>query len=126
MIDPERPALRVREHPVDPRQDQVGRDIADHLRIVLDVLEARVAGPAVADDRAAGRDVAGDEAAECGGRVVADHREPDPTRPLALDLDRAGDRQLALVRPPGPDRLGPRAKGAAGLVALPPARPGPP
>src|SRR3954468_23196384 len=36
VIDPERPPLRVREHPMDPGQDQVGRDIADHLRFVLD------------------------------------------------------------------------------------------
>src|SRR3954462_4059008 len=113
VVDAQGPPLRVREHAVDPGQHQVRRDIADHPRVVLDVLEPRVAGPAVTDDRAAGRDVAGDEAAERDGRVVADHREPGPPRPLAPDLDRARDQELALVRPAGPGRLAPGAEGQA-------------
>jgi hypothetical protein len=42
----------------------VGRRATDHLRVVLDVLEALVAGPAVAYNRAAFNDIAGDEAAK--------------------------------------------------------------
>src|SRR3954452_7507313 len=118
VIDPQRPPLRVREHAVDPGQDRVGRGIADHPRVVLDVPEPGVAGPAVTDHRAAVRDVAGDEGAERDRRVVADPRQPGPPRALALDLDRARDQQLALVRPTGPDRLLPCAKGPAGLVDL--------
>jgi hypothetical protein len=94
------------------------RRVADHLRVVLDVLEPLVAGPAVAHHRAADGDHGGDEGAERDGRVVLDHRQPDPARPLASDLDRAGDEQLALVRASGPGGLVVDAKGQAGLVDL--------
>src|SRR4051794_7605234 len=118
VVDAQGPPLRVREDAVDPGQHRVRRRVADHPRVVLDVLEPGVAGPAVTDDRAAGRDVTGDEAAERDRRVVVDHREPDPARPLALDLDRARDQELAVVRSAGPGRLVPGAKGQAGLVHL--------
>src|SRR3954467_5225069 len=39
VVDAQGPALRVREHPVHPGQDRVGRGVADHLRLMLDVLE---------------------------------------------------------------------------------------
>src|SRR3982750_2725744 len=92
--DAQGPTLRVREHPVPPRQDQVGRGVADHPRVVLDVLELGVAGPAVAYHRAAVRDVGADEAAQARGRVVPGPRQPGPPRAPALDLDRAGAQQL--------------------------------
>src|SRR5256885_424355 len=88
VVDPQRPPLRVREHAVDPGQHQVRRGIADHPRVVLDVLEPLVAGPAVAHHRAALGHVAGDEAAQARGRVVLDHRQPGPPRTGAPDLDR--------------------------------------
>src|SRR3954470_20640737 len=113
VVDPQRPPLRVREDAVDPGQHRVRRRVADHPRVVLDVLEPRVAGPAVAHHRAAGGDHGGDEGAERDGRVVLDHREPGPPRALAPDLDRTGDQQLAVVRPPGPGRLAPAAEGQA-------------
>ena len=94
------------------------RGIADHLRVVLDLLEPRVAGPAVAHHRAAGGDRRRRRRRRGRGRVVADHREPGPPRALALDLDRPRDQQLAVVRPPGPGRLAPAAEGQAGLVHL--------
>ena len=81
-------------------------------------LRPRVAGPAVAHHGAADGDRGGDEGAERDRRVVVDHREPDPARPLAFDLDRAGDEELAVVRPAGADRLAPGAKGERGLVHL--------
>src|SRR3954452_22648891 len=118
VVDAQRPPLRVREHPVHPGQHQVGRRVADHLRLVLDVLQPPVARPAVAHHGAAGGDRDGDEGAERHGRAVADHREPDPARPLAFDLDRAGDEQLAAVRPAGAGRLALGAKGERGLVDL--------
>src|SRR5689334_10523630 len=118
VVDAQGPPLRVREHPMHPGQDQVGRRVADHLRVVLDLLQLPVARPAVAHHRAAVRDVAGDECAQALGRVVADHRQPGPPRALALDLDRARDQELAVVRPPGPGRLAVGAKGQAGLVHL--------
>src|SRR3954447_25158175 len=118
VVDAQSPPPRVREHAVDPGQHRVRRRVADHRRLVLDVLEARVAGPAVAHHRAALGHVAGDEGAERDGRVVADHREPGSSRPLAPDLDRTGDEQLALVRAPRPGRLAPARKGQAGLVDL--------
>src|SRR3954447_8763064 len=124
VVDAEPPPLRVREHAVDPRQHQVGRRVADHLRVVLDVRERGVPGPAVADDGAARDDVAGDERVERGGRVVPDHRQPDPARPLAHGLDRPRDQELALVRSAGlgRDRAVLGAKGEAGLVHLHQAR----
>src|SRR4051794_20513872 len=118
VVDTEAPPLGVREHPVHPGQHEVGRRVADHLRLVLDVRERGVPGPAVADDGAARDDVAGDEGAERGGRVVLDPRQPDPPRALALDLDRARDQELALVRAARPDRLVLAAKGDRGLVDL--------
>src|SRR3954447_23635487 len=47
VVDTEAPPLGVREHPVHPGQHQVGRRVADHLRLVLDVRERGVPGPAV-------------------------------------------------------------------------------
>src|SRR4051795_4890767 len=134
VVDAQGPALRVREHPVHPGQDQVGRGVADHPRVVLDVLELGVAGPAVAHHRAAVRDVGADEAAQARGRVVPDHRQPGPPRALALDLDPPPDQQPALVRPAGAARPAPRAPPplapAPPLISLPagdrPARAGPP
>src|SRR3954469_4754231 len=111
VIDAQRPPLRVGEDAVDPGQHEVGRRLADHLRIVLDLLKVAVAGPAVAHHRAAVRYVAGDEGAQARGRVVPDHRQPDAPRALAPDLDRAGDQQLAVVRPPEPGRLALGAEG---------------
>src|SRR3954464_7838443 len=35
VVDAETPPLRVGEHAVDPRRHQVGRRVADHLRVVL-------------------------------------------------------------------------------------------
>src|SRR4051795_11605104 len=105
VVDAQRPPLGVGGDAVDPGQHEVGRRLAAHLRIVLDLLEVAVAGPAVTDDRAAVGDVAGDEAAQALGRVVPDHRQPDAPRAGAPDLDRAGDQELAVVRPPGPGRL---------------------
>jgi hypothetical protein len=54
------------------------------------------------------------------GRIVLDHRQPDPARSLAHDLDRARDQELAFVRAPGlgHDRRVLGAKGQAGLVDL--------
>src|SRR3954453_6672727 len=118
VVDAQRPPLGVGEDAADPGQHQVRRDIADHLRVVLALLEGAVAGPAVTDDRAAAGDVAGDEAAQALGRVVPDHRQPDAPRALAPDLDRAGDQELAVVRPPGPGRRVPGAERQAGLVDL--------
>src|SRR3954469_2705898 len=63
VVDAQRPPLGVRENTVDPGQHEVGRRLADHLRVVLDLLEVAVAGPAVAHHRAAVRHVAGDEGA---------------------------------------------------------------
>src|SRR3954452_15402704 len=51
VVDAQRPPLGVGEDAVDPGQHEVGRRLADPLRIVLDLLEAAVAGPAVTDDR---------------------------------------------------------------------------
>src|SRR4051812_19955636 len=116
--DAQRPPLGVGEDTVDPGQHEVGRRLADPLRVVLDLLEVGVAGPAVTDDRAAVGDVAGDEAARALGRVVPDHRQPDAPRAGAPDLDRAGDQQLAVARPPGPGRRVPGAERQAGLVDL--------
>src|SRR3954452_3492771 len=118
VVDAQRPPLRVREHPVHPGQHRVGRRVADHPRVVLHLLEAPVARPAVAHHRAAGRDRGGDEGAERDGRVVVGHRDPGPPRPLALDLDRARDQELAVVRPPGP------ALGRPVLAGARSARPG--
>ena len=116
VVDPERPALGVGEHAVDPRQHDVRRRRADHLGVVPDVPELGVTGPAVAHHRAAGGDVGRDEAAERRGRVVRDHREPHPPRGAALDLDRAGDEEPAFARAAGPgaDRvvLGPNERRA--------------
>src|SRR3954470_303843 len=64
VVDAQRPPLRVREHPVHPGQDQVGRRVAAHPRVVLDVPEPLVARPAVAHHGAALGHVAGDEGAE--------------------------------------------------------------
>src|SRR4051794_19478587 len=77
---------------------------------MLYLLWGAVAGPAVTDDRAAVGDVAGAEAAQALGRVVPDHRQPDAPR--------AGDQELAVVRPPGPGRRVPGAERQAGLVDL--------
>src|SRR3712207_8468516 len=82
----------VGEHPVHPRQHVVGFGRADDLRVVPDLLEAGLAGPAVADDRAAGGDRTGHEVAHAAGRVGLDHREADPPPGLAPQLDRAGPR----------------------------------
>src|SRR5438309_10461902 len=97
------------------RRPWVGRRGADHRRLVLDVLQLLVARPAVTDDGAAGGDRGGDEGAERDRRAVADHREPDPARPLAPDLDSTGHEQLAAVRPSGPSAIAPGAKGQTGL-----------
>src|SRR3954454_12276443 len=118
VVDAQRPPLRVRGHPMDPGQDQVGQRVADHPRVVLHLLEPGVARPAVAHHGAADGDHGGDEGAERDRRGVADRREPDPPRPLAFDLDRAGEEELAVVRPPGADRLPLGAKGDRGLVHL--------
>src|SRR3954470_13979843 len=58
VMDAQRPPLRRGEDAADPRQQEGGRGLADHPRIVLDLLEVAVAGPAVAHHRAAVRDVA--------------------------------------------------------------------
>ena len=83
----------------------------------LTSVRPRVAGPAVADHRAAGDHVASDEAGEGGGRIVLDHRKARPARPLADDLDRAGEQQLALVRTAGlgGDRVVLGAQGDTGV-----------
>src|SRR4051794_22945944 len=111
VVDAQRPPLGVGEDTVDPGQHEVGRRLADHLRVVLDLLEVAVAGPAVTDDRAAAGDVAGDEAAQARGGVVPDHRQPDAPRAPAPNLDRAGDQELAVVRPPGRAGVSPARKG---------------
>src|SRR3569833_3488340 len=53
VVDAQRPPLGVGEDAVDPGQHEVGRRLPDHLRVVLDLLEVAVAGPAVANHRAA-------------------------------------------------------------------------
>src|SRR4051812_44889025 len=78
VVDTEAPPLGVREHPVHPGQHQVGRRVADHLRLVLDVRERGVPGPAVADDGAARDDVAGDEGVERGGVTSRFVRQSTP------------------------------------------------
>src|SRR3954451_9569687 len=97
VVDAQRPPLGIGSDGVDPAEREVGRRLADHLRVVLDLLEVAVAGPAVTDDRAAAGDVAGGEAAQALGRVVPDPRQPDAPRAFAPDHDRAGDQELAIV-----------------------------
>src|SRR3954464_9794533 len=48
VVDAQGPALGVGEDAVDPGQDLMGRRLADDPRIVPDLLEPLVAGPAVA------------------------------------------------------------------------------
>lgn len=91
-----RPALEVREDPVNPRHDDVSRHLADDAGRVLVALEAVVALVIVGPDMAATFDIAVDEALERSATVVGDDLQPDAARPVALlQFDRADDGDLA-------------------------------
>ena len=53
VVGAQRPSLEVGEDAMDPRQDHMGRHLADDLGLVVEALEAFVCREAVAEDRCA-------------------------------------------------------------------------
>ncbi len=59
VVDAERPGLEVGEDAVDPRQDDMGGHVADHMGLVAELGRSRIAGPAIGLGGAVGGDCTG-------------------------------------------------------------------
>ena len=98
VIDAECPDLEVGKHPVDPGQDHMGGHRADDMRVMADAGDAGIAGPAVGLGAGAGAEIVMHECVQSGSRKVLDPGQPEAAAPtFGIDLDRAGDQQLALM-----------------------------
>lgn len=96
VISAERPSLEVGEDAMDPRQDHMRRHFADDLGLVVVALEAFVRREAVAEDRCAGLDCAGDESLDAGRREVLQRREADAAwMAVRREFDCADEMKLA-------------------------------
>src|SRR3954447_25092609 len=102
VVGAEQPGFEVGEGPVDPGQLLGGvLRVPDHGRPVrVGPAQGPVGMQAIGQDGAAWSDRFFGEAGEGRGRQVGYDGEPDPSRAVAADLDRAGqDRLLAVALP---------------------------
>ena len=74
VVGPERPTLEIGEDAMDPRQDHMRRHFANDLGLVVVAFEAAVCREAVAEDRCAWFNCAGDEGADVGRREILQRR----------------------------------------------------
>ena len=84
-----------------PRQDDVGRHLADHMGIMMDA-GAGIAGQPVGLGGGPGGEVGGEEGVQTGGRIIGDLFEADSAGAgtAVPHLDGADDEDRALMAAP--------------------------
>src|SRR4051812_30999781 len=89
VIDAECPDFEVGEDAVYPRQDDMGRHLADDVGIVVDAGSAGVTGQPIGLGGGARSDVGGNEGVQAGGREIGDLGEAEAagSGSTVLDLD---------------------------------------
>src|SRR5437868_8916742 len=131
VIDAERPDLEVGEDAVHPRQDDVGRHLADHMGIMMDAGGAGITGQPVGLGGGTGGEIGAEECMQAGGRVIGYLFEADAAGAVGLQptgltcgtavlhLDGADDEDLALAAAPAAasERI---VLAAAGKLGSPP------
>lgn len=95
MIGSERPALKISEHSVDPRQNNMRSHFSDDFGLVIVGLQTFVGCKAVAEHGGASGNGAGDESADTGRGKVFQRREADaPGMAFRRQFDCADDVEL--------------------------------
>jgi hypothetical protein len=67
VVDAERPDLEVGEDAVHPRQDDVGRHLANHIGIMMDAGGAGITGQPIGLGGSPGGEIGGEEGVQAGG-----------------------------------------------------------
>src|SRR5690349_21493275 len=122
VIDAERPDLEVGEDAVHPRQDDMGRHLADHMGIMMDARDASITGQSMRLGGSTGGEMGSEEGVQAGGRVIGYLFEAKSAGAGAtvLHLDGADNEDLTLAAAPptADERIVLVAAGKLGLVDL--------
>ena len=107
VICAEAPSLHQREGPMNPRQDNVARHLADDARIVPIAGQSRIGRVAVGDQRGSALHVGFHEGFDRRGGIVGDHGEANAARTrieiFGVLASRLGLIDVAIDHLDGPD-----------------------